>query len=89
MSDVQANDAAALDEAAVNATIVHVDANMPPADAAPADEHAADAAPAVDHATHFSYVRDELDAIAFGIVSGVNNGVERVRSLIRHVESLL
>ncbi|MFL9934271.1 hypothetical protein P0D88_34990 [Paraburkholderia sp. RL18-103-BIB-C] len=33
-----------------------------------------------------SYIAAELDAVVFGITSGVNNGVERVKSLIKYVE---
>lgn len=34
-----------------------------------------------------SFIRDELTAILFALKSGVVDGIERVKSLIQHVES--
>lgn len=95
MSDVQENEAPEpIDEAAVNATVVSVEAVMPPADLGhslgvddPGHHHGISTA--FEPSTHFAYVREELLAVVFGIKSGVNNGVERAESLIRHIESLL
>lgn len=73
-----------------NPPVTPVDPTLP-VDAGAPQSAPADLPPAVPGVTDstMSYIREELLAVVFGIKSGVNNGIERAESLIRHVESLL
>ena len=91
MSDVQTENAAFVAPAPglenaehTPATLVDPNAPLPAAVATAAAIIEGDTGP-----LDLAYVRAELDAVLFGIRSGVSNGIERVQSLIRHVESKL
>lgn len=62
------------------------DAPAAPAEFTPADAAPSSTEPEGVKIPDSSYIASELDAVVFGITSGVNNGIERVKSLIRYVE---